>query len=105
VHAETEGWLERVETAEIGFGLVRLGGGRQRPDDVPDYTVGFSQIARPGTLLHADAPFCVLHARNEEDWQEVAARLRAALTISAEPTPCPGPVIFDVVRTQDLAPR
>src|SRR3954467_1585316 len=45
IHPATAGVVEAIETREIGLAVVRLGGGRTRPQDDVDPAVGFTELA------------------------------------------------------------
>jgi thymidine phosphorylase len=90
-----EGWLRSMNTREVGLTLVQLGGGRTRPTDSIDFTVGFTAFAQLGDRLDADHPVCVIHARSEAEWEAAAARVLAALEISAEQAPAAGPIVLE----------
>lgn len=93
VHAEREGWLADMHTTEVGLTLVQIGGGRVEPGAAIDVTVGFTQFAQIGDRVDAQHPVCVLHARSTAEWEDAAARLRAAVSVSDTPVPPAGSIV------------
>ncbi|WP_291045141.1 thymidine phosphorylase [Herbiconiux sp.] len=97
VEPSTAGHLASMDTTDVGLTLVELGGGRQKPEDDIDFTVGFSRFAQLGDAVGPGAPICVLHARSEAEWERGAARIRAAMTVTAEPAAPALPIIIEKI--------
>jgi thymidine phosphorylase len=53
-----------------------------------------------GEQASSDKPLAVIHARSEEQWQEAANALKAAITIGGEYTPTPE--VYRQIRAEDL---
>ncbi|MFA3777362.1 thymidine phosphorylase [Yersinia sp. 1652 StPb PI] len=90
VFAERAGVVTAMDTRALGMAVVSLGGGRRRATDPIDYSVGITEMARLGTGVDGQQPLAVIHANNEDDWQQAADALRAAITLgdkAAEETP------------------
>src|SRR5690606_26110160 len=91
VFPERAGFIAGMDTYAIGMGIVAMGGGRSVPSDKIDHAVGLSAMAQVGgevnTSTHA---ICRLHARDENSWEEMAARLRSAVTVVDAPMPSEG---------------
>jgi pyrimidine-nucleoside phosphorylase len=86
------GVVARIDPRAVGHGIIALGGGRTRVDDVVDPAVGFVITARPGDVVRAGEPLATIYARDEAG---VAAGMRAlgeAIVISDEGEP-PLPLI------------
>ncbi|GEP09118.1 thymidine phosphorylase [Methylobacterium gnaphalii] len=84
VEPEAPGIVTRIATREIGLAVIRLGGGRTRPQDGIDHAVGFSSLARPGDTVGAGAPLGMVHARDEGAAEVAAAALRAAYRVGVD---------------------
>ncbi len=78
------GVVEAMQTRAIGLAIVAMGGGRSRADDEIDSGVGLSDVAGIGEQVGPDRPICRVHARTADSAAEVAAAIRAAVTISDE---------------------
>ncbi|MCP4382787.1 MAG: thymidine phosphorylase, partial [Hyphomicrobiales bacterium] len=92
---ETNGYVAGMNAKAVGLALIAIGGGRKRPGDPIDLTVGFTDFCQVGDTVGADRPLCVLHTRNEAEWEEGASRIRAAVEISATEPSRPGPIVID----------
>ena len=69
------GTVASIETREIGLAVIRLGGGRTRPQDGIDTRVGFSDLARPGD---AGGVLGIVHAADDASADRAEAALRNA---------------------------
>ncbi|CFQ44952.1 MULTISPECIES: thymidine phosphorylase [Yersinia] len=90
VFAERSGIITAMDTRALGMAVVALGGGRRRATDAIDYSVGLTDMARLGTHVDGQLPLAVIHANNEDDWQQAADAVRTAITLgdkAAEETP------------------
>jgi len=94
-HPAAPGYVSAMVAKDVGLALIALGGGRKKPGDPIDLTVGFTDFRQVGDRVGPDRPLCVIHARNEAEWEDAAARVRAAVTVSSQPPPPPGPIVID----------
>lgn len=81
VFAEAPGIITAMDTRALGMSVVALGGGRRRATDPIDYSVGLTDMARLGDQMDQERPLAVIHANNEDDWQQAADAVRAAMTL------------------------
>lgn len=93
VYAEREGIVSAMDTRELGMAVVTLGGGRRRATDSIDYSVGLTDMARLGDRIDAKQPLAVIHANDEESWQQAADAVRGAMTLSDQ-APEATPVVY-----------
>ncbi len=82
VFASQPGFISAMDTRETGMTIVRMGGGRQRAGESIDYRVGISEIAALGQLVDAHCPLAMLHAADEQSWQQAAESLQAAISVT-----------------------
>ena len=85
--APRRGFVARVEPRAVGRGVVALGGGRQRLDDVVDPAVGFVITAKPGDWVELGEPLATIFARDAAGIETGRAALREAITIAEEAEP------------------
>lgn len=85
--APRRGVITQVEPRTIGRGLIELGGGRTRMEDVVDPTVGFVITARPGDWVEAGEPLATIFARDAAGIDAGCAALREAIHIADEAEP------------------
>ncbi|MDB4265435.1 thymidine phosphorylase [bacterium] len=94
--SSAEGWVDRIDTRELGMAVVELGGGRMRAEDGIDYAVGLSEIVELGTKLEKGQPLCLVHARTKEEGESAVKRIGKAITLS-ETQASGQPVIYEVI--------
>ena len=94
VHAS--GYLAAVDVRAVGNAIIELGGGRRKVGEELDLAVGFSDVARIGTLLDSETPLAVVHAASEDDAALAEQLLLDACTRREEP-PAERPVICERV--------
>ena len=95
VFAEEAGFVSGMDAKAIGLTLVALGGGRKRPADPIDFTVGLTDFTQVGDAVGSGKPLCIVHARDEAEWDHAAKQIRAAVRVSpTTPTP-PNPVVLE----------
>ncbi len=81
VYAEEEGSVIATNARSVGLGVVALGGGRTRPQDEIDHSVGYSDLAAIGDMVDAENPIGMVHARNDDEAEQAARILREAYKI------------------------
>ncbi|GAA5647190.1 thymidine phosphorylase [Vibrio proteolyticus] len=100
VYAEQSGVVSAMDTRAIGMAVVAMGGGRRVATDSIDYAVGFDHFIRLGETAGADKPLAMIHARTEEQWQEAAKALQAAMKVGGEYTATPD--VYRQIRAEDV---
>jgi thymidine phosphorylase len=80
----TSGFLTEVNVRAVGNAIIELGGGRHQVGEKLDLSVGFSDVARIGTLLDSETPLAVIHAGSDADAAEAERLLLDACTTSEE---------------------
>ena len=98
VYPSREGYVSAIDTLAVGHAVVRLGGGRTRPDGDIDPAVGLDRIAGIGTEVGPDGPLAVIHARNSQDWEHAASALMSAFSVGDQPE-SPVPVVHSIIRS------
>ena len=91
-----------MDAGSIGHGLVELGGGRTKPEDDIDLSVGYSDLKGVNDKVGPDSPLAVLHARDEASWDRTAERLRRAMQIGDAPVAPPGSIVLERLARIDL---
>jgi thymidine phosphorylase len=90
--APRAGVVARVEPRAVGHGIIALGGGRTRVEDVVDPAVGFVITARPGDVVKAGEPVATIYARDEAGLAAGRDALARAIVVADEAEP-PLPLI------------
>ncbi|MBV9079008.1 MAG: thymidine phosphorylase, partial [Methylobacteriaceae bacterium] len=78
VEAKAPGVVFAIDTRAVGLAVVRLGGGRTRPQDAIDPAVGFTDLAGVGDEA---GRIGIVHARTEAAAQVAAEALRQAYRV------------------------
>jgi thymidine phosphorylase len=94
VAAETDGFVASVATRDLGLAVIGLGGGRTRPQDAIDPSVGLTGLPRIGAGIALGQPLATIHARDAESAERAEAALRGAYRIEAAP-PAARPAILE----------
>ena len=94
--AEEEGWIDRIETRELGLAVVELGGGRTRAEDAIDHAVGLSELPQLGDRINVGDPLCRIHARSADEAERAGEKVRNAVKVSGDPT-SGQPVVYEVI--------
>ncbi|MCF1428366.1 MAG: thymidine phosphorylase [Shewanella sp.] len=101
VYADTMGFAHSMDTRGLGLAVVTLGGGRRKPGDALDYSVGLSQVCALGNRIDRDKPLAVIHAQSEDDFAAAANAVKQAITV-ADAAPEQYPQVYRKIRASDL---
>ncbi len=85
VYAPQAGTIAAIDARAIGVAVVGLGGGRTRPQDAIDPSVGFSALAGLGENVGPDQPLGFVHAASDSAADAAAAALVAAYQLGDRP--------------------
>lgn len=77
-----DGTVAGIATRALGLAVIRLGGGRTRPEDPVDPRVGFTDLAGPGS---SGGLLGIVHAADEAAADRAEAALRAAYRMGDAP--------------------
>lgn len=82
-YPEKKGRIAGIDARAIGIGIVELGGGRSKPTDGIDHSVGLTNMAQIGEEVGQGArPLAVIHAKDEVSWQKMARILSGTTKIA-----------------------
>nr|WP_321454547.1 thymidine phosphorylase [uncultured Cohaesibacter sp.] len=81
IYADEAGFVEAIDTRQVGLGVVELGGGRIRAADPIDHSVGFDALAGLGEKVDANTPIARVYANNQDQIDKATARIKAAYSI------------------------
>ena len=79
--AESAGVVQAIDLHTLGMTVVALGGGRTRPQDNIDHSVGFDRLLGLGAEVERGMPLGRIHARSEAEADNGAMRLRTAYAL------------------------
>jgi pyrimidine-nucleoside phosphorylase len=90
INAPRTGTITAMDTAEIGWACVHLGGGRLVKSDQIDHAVGLILPAKVGDQVEQGATIGTIHANDRAKLNQARAEILAAITIddaAVEPLP------------------
>lgn len=93
IPAPTDGYLQKVDAAQIGMAVVDLGGGREKKGDPIDHSVGVIVHYKVGDWVQKGTPLCTIHASDRVRLEWAKTRLLEAHTIGPESVP-PLPLFY-----------
>jgi thymidine phosphorylase len=93
VKAPHDGFVASVATRDVGVAVVALGGGRTKPEDPVDHSVGITGLLPVGSAVSEGEPLAIVHARSRSDAEQAEAAILAAYTIGAKKPPAAKAVI------------
>jgi pyrimidine-nucleoside phosphorylase len=93
IPAPTDGYLQKVDAAQVGMAVVDLGGGREKKEDPIDHSVGVIVHYKVGDRVQKGTPLCTIHASDRFRLERAKVRLLQAHTIGPEPVP-PLPLFY-----------
>ncbi|WP_457940477.1 thymidine phosphorylase [Mesorhizobium sp. 10J20-29] len=99
VEADAGGRVGGIATRDIGLAVVALGGGRTRPDDVIDHSVGLTRLMPVGSEVVKGEALGVVHARSQEEALRAAEAVRSAYAVSDGRPPTQKAVIRRIAPT------
>ncbi|MCS7178355.1 MAG: thymidine phosphorylase [Anaerolineae bacterium] len=91
--APADGYLQKIDAAQVGMAVVDLGGGREKKEDPIDHSVGVIVHYKVGDWVQSGTPLYTLHANDRTRLEQARARLVAACTIGPEPV-SPPPLFY-----------
>ncbi len=83
IKADRDGIVSAIDTAEIGWTCVHLGGGRLVKSDIIDHAVGLVLPVKVGDRVEAGAAIGTIHANDEAKLIQALEKIKDAITISA----------------------
>ncbi len=93
VLADRPGFVSSIATREIGLAVVALGGGRRKPEDLIDASVGITRLSAIGAEVRPGDTLALVHARNDADADAAVGTVRAAFTIGRDKPTLAKPVL------------
>lgn len=99
VSAGSAGFVGAIATRDMGLAVVALGGGRTRPQDMIDHSVGLMEIQQIGTAVEKGDPLAVVLARDEADAARAVSAVGACYRIVDRKPATPKPVLRRITAT------
>jgi len=81
IFARESGVVESMDAIAIGMSVVGLGGGRIRPSDSIDHSVGLENIIGLGQNVDKHKPIAIIHAKDRNSFNEAKKRVLDAISV------------------------
>ncbi len=81
IFSKNSGIVESIDVIKIGMSIVGLGGGRLKPQDMIDHSVGLENIINLGSKVDGKTPIAIIHAKDENSFKEAEKRVLSAIKI------------------------
>ncbi len=81
IFTQNKGFVESMDAIAIGMSVVGLGGGRIRPEDKIDHSVGLENIINLAQKVDEKTPIAIIHAKDENSFVEAKKRVLDAIKI------------------------
>jgi pyrimidine-nucleoside phosphorylase len=82
VKAQKKGYLQNIDTFNIGMLLVSLGGGRVKKEDLIDPSCGFKMYKKIGDHVEKNECLIEIYSNNKSKAQAVAQEIQGVFTIT-----------------------
>ena len=96
ISAPSDGYLQHMDTAQIGRASVLLGAGRERAGEAIDHAAGIVLAHKTGDFVRQGEPLAWLHTNRPAAFAEAQASFLSALTFGSTP-PAPRAEIYAYV--------
>jgi pyrimidine-nucleoside phosphorylase len=100
LNAWESGYVEDMDTMELGWAVQRLGAGREKAGEPVDPHAGIEFHARRGAHVEKGQPFATLYATSEAMLTEPVDRIKRAVTFSDDP-PEKVPLVSNIFVRED----
>ena len=84
-----DGYISQMDTEGIGLCAMNLGAGREKADDIIDFTAGIIVKAKTSDKVESGQPIAILHAPSQENAEAVSKKYLKCLSFSETPVPKP----------------
>lgn len=82
VYLDKAGYIESMNTREIGIAVIQLGGGRRVASDAVDHAVGITQFMGIGDYVSSDQALATVLARSDAAADQAVDMIRQAITLT-----------------------
>ncbi len=93
IAAPRAGIISAIATRDIGLAVVALGGGRTRPQDPVDHSVGLTGLLPVCASVEKGDPLAIVHAANKASAEAAEMAVRRSYAIADDRPPVKRPVV------------
>jgi pyrimidine-nucleoside phosphorylase len=95
--AESDGRVRSIQSEQLGFASLVLGGGRLRKEDSVDPAVGIVLHKKVGSTVRRGDPICTVHYNDEKKFNEARGMILKSYEIGAEPLAQARPLVHKAI--------
>jgi len=77
-------YIKDIDALKLGIAALKLGSGRQKKEDIIDYSVGIELFGKIGSKIEKGKPYVRIYANNERKLNEVISDVKDAFMFSQE---------------------
>ena len=81
IYAEEAGYIDQINTRQVGNTLIALGGGRRRLEDKIDHSVGIKFLIKLGSKVEKGQPIAKLSASSEELFNAASEQINQSIKL------------------------
>lgn len=96
VNAAASGFVESIDSFELGLTSITLGAGREKIDDILDMKAGISVKKKVGDAVAIGERLAVFYTDRQDALDAASKRIAKAFTVSSKP-PQHKPLVLDVI--------
>ena len=88
IKSKEEGYIKIIKALTIGLASMRLGGGREKLDDVIDMSAGIVLNKKVGDHVNKDELLCTLYTnKSKDDYEPIVKLVEGAYFVQKDPIP------------------
>lgn len=99
--ASEHGYINKIDTLEVGLASVALGAGRLQQEDIIDPAAGILLHKKTGDKVNAGDKLITIFSERPDNLDEICDRLLAAIQIQTK-APVPAQLIYDSIDSKKL---
>lgn len=84
IFSPTDGFIDSIDTRNIGIAVIQLGGGRRVASDMVDHAVGITNFIKLGAQVSSNQPIATIHARDKNTAEQAAKIIQKAIKVTDE---------------------
>ena len=99
--ASEHGYINKIDTLEVGLASVALGAGRSKQEDIIDPAAGLIIHKKTGDKVNAGDKLMTIFSERPDNLDEICDRLLAAIQIQTK-APAPAQLIYESIDSKKM---
>jgi thymidine phosphorylase len=84
VSSNKKGFVQFIQTRNLGLILIELGGGRKQINDKIDFSVGYENVVDVGTAIDSSTSLVTVHTKSQDDYERVREHIESCFEINED---------------------